>query len=114
MGRRKKAVKKVFKKKAYTVGKVFKCLFCNHDKSVTCALDTRTMTGQLECKVCDATFETKIHTLTDPIDVFTEWLDRTTEAQLKSTTAGVDPTLNEENNSYSPLENNNELFDEED
>lgn len=85
MGRRKKAVKKVVKKKKYAVDRVFKCLFCNQDQSVTYAKDMKSMTGQLLCTSCGAQFETKIHSLTDPVDVFTEWLDETTEAQARST-----------------------------
>lgn len=83
MGRRKKAAKKVVKKKRPIVSKVFKCLFCNQDKSVGCTLDTKSMTGQLTCNVCDAKYQTRIHALTEPIDVFTEWLDETADAQNK-------------------------------
>ena len=84
MGRRKKAVKKVSRRIKYTVAKVFKCLFCNHDKSVTCQLDTKSMAGYLSCSVCDAKFQAQINSLTEPIDIFTEWLDETTEVQAKA------------------------------
>ena len=84
MGRRKKAVKKVVKKKRPVVAKIFKCLFCNNDKSVICQLDTKSMTGQLECGICHARYQTTINKLTEPIDVFTEWLDAATEAQEKA------------------------------
>lgn len=84
MGRRKKAAKKAVKKKRPTVAKVFKCLFCNHDKSVTCNLDIKTKVGELSCSVCDATYKTHIHDLSEPIDVFTEWLDETADAQAKA------------------------------
>jgi len=43
------------------------------------------MTGQLLCSVCDAKYQTRIHSLTEPIDVFTEWLDETADAQAKLT-----------------------------
>lgn len=81
MGRRKKAAKKVVKKKRPTVARVFKCLFCNNDKSVQCTINQKTATGKLHCTLCDADFETRIHSLTDPIDIFTEWLDEATEQQ---------------------------------
>ncbi|RYG66137.1 hypothetical protein EON64_10440 [archaeon] len=84
MGRRKKAAKKVVKKKRPTVAKIFKCLFCNHNKSVSCQLDFKTSDGTLSCSVCDAIYKTKIHDLTQPIDVFTEWLDETAEAQANA------------------------------
>lgn len=84
MGRRKKAVKKVVKKKRPTVAKVFKCLFCNHDKAVQCSLDHKTMTGMLQCSVCNARYNTNINKLTEPIDIFTEWLDEAANAQMKA------------------------------
>jgi transcription elongation factor Elf1 len=72
------------KKKKQVVAKTFKCLFCNHEDSVGCSLDHKSMTGELSCRVCDAKFQTSISTLTDPIDVFSEWLDETAEKQLET------------------------------
>jgi transcription elongation factor Elf1 len=84
MGRRKKAVKKVVKRVRPTVAKVFKCLFCNHDKSVACSLDMKSMTGTLECAICHAKYQTSINKLTEPIDIFTEWLDEAAAIQAKA------------------------------
>ncbi len=84
MGRRKKAVKKVVKKARPVVAKIFKCLFCNTEKSVICQLDMKSMTGSLECTVCHAKYQTSIHKLTEPIDVFTEWLDEAADAQARA------------------------------
>ena len=83
MGRRKKAAKKVVKKKAASVPKVFKCIFCNHEESVECKLDFKVMIGDLKCRICGESFQTTIHSLTDPIDIFSEWLDETQEKQLR-------------------------------
>lgn len=83
MGRRKKAVKKVVKKKKFALSKVFKCIFCNHDQSVQCKMDSRSMIGELNCSICDAKFQTQINTLSEPIDVFTEWLDETSNLQAE-------------------------------
>lgn len=83
MGRRKKAVKKAVKKKGLGVPKVFKCISCNHDESVECKLDFRAMLGDLNCRVCGESYQTTINSLTDPIDVFSEWLDETQEQQLR-------------------------------
>lgn len=63
------------------VATVFKCLFCNHEASVVCKLNLNSMIGELVCRICDAKFETQINTLTDPIDVFSEWLDEANELQ---------------------------------
>jgi transcription elongation factor Elf1 len=64
MGKRRRAAKKVVKKVRQVVATVFKCPFCNHVKAVTCKLDTRSMTGALECTVCGVKWETAIHSLT--------------------------------------------------
>jgi transcription elongation factor Elf1 len=37
------------------------------------------MTGELFCRICDAKFQTSINSLTEPIDVFSEWLDEAEE-----------------------------------
>ena len=81
MGRRKKAAKKIVQKKKHVVPTSFKCLFCNSEGSVTCKLNFTTMVGQLKCRICDTSFETQINSLTDPIDVFSEWLDEAEELQ---------------------------------
>ena len=81
MGRRKKAQKVVKKKVKVEVATVFKCLFCNHEKAVSCKLNLNSMIGELVCRICDAKFETQINTLTDPIDVFSEWIDEANELQ---------------------------------
>lgn len=83
MGRRKAAAKKVVKRIKYVVARTFKCLFCNHEGAVTCSMDLKSMTGYLKCSVCDAKYQTQINTLSQPIDIFTEWLDETTDVQAK-------------------------------
>jgi len=88
MGRRKKAAKKIVQKKKYVVATVFKCIFCNHDGSVQCKLNYNTLVGELSCRVCDAHFEMRIHTLSDPIDIFSEWLDKTQEKQDQTAKSG--------------------------
>jgi transcription elongation factor Elf1 len=85
MGKRRRAAKTVVKKVRPTVAKVFKCLFCNHDGAVQCKIDIRTMSGTLECNVCGAKYQTQTHALTEPIDVYTEWLDVTAERQAEET-----------------------------
>ena len=51
------------------------------EDAVTCQLDQKNMTGELTCRGCESNFQTTISTLTEPIDVFSEWLDETTEKQ---------------------------------
>jgi transcription elongation factor Elf1 len=90
MGRRKKAAKKVVKKKRALVSKVFKCLFCSHEKSIVSKIDLKNRTGELECIVCGAKFQSKVNTLTEPIDLYHEWLDKAREKQAEENrSAGV-------------------------
>lgn len=116
MGRRKKAVKKVVKRKKYAVAKVFKCLFCNHDKSVACKMDTHSMTGELQCSICDAKYQTQINSLSEPIDIFTEWLDETSNLQEEITKKQIvqQSSLNENNDSEDDLPEVENYADEED
>ncbi|KAJ1414897.1 transcription elongation factor Elf1 like-domain-containing protein [Ochromonadaceae sp. CCMP2298] len=75
MGKRRRAAKKVVKKVKQVVAKVFKCPFCNHEKAVQCKLDRRSDTAALDCTVCGVAWETSINKLSEPIDVYTDWLD---------------------------------------
>jgi len=80
MGRRAK------KQKVNTAAKVvvatrFKCPFCNHEDSVECKMENSKGKGTLSCRICDAGYEMPIHYLSEPIDVFYEWLDACEKAQ---------------------------------
>lgn len=90
MGRRKKAAKKVVKKRRPTLSKTFKCFFCSSDKSVECKIDLRkSRTGTMQCSVCHAKFERPAHELTQPIDLYHQWLDETAAAQEKESSRYV-------------------------
>ncbi|CAM9706937.1 unnamed protein product [Ectocarpus sp. 4 AP-2014] len=75
MGRRKKSTKKIVVKKNTTLDKVFKCPFCNHDKVVECTMNKKEKTARLLCRMCDVNYEMTINYLTEPIDVYTDWID---------------------------------------
>mmetsp|Transcript_7214 Transcript_7214/g.7570 ORF Transcript_7214/g.7570 Transcript_7214/m.7570 type:complete len:86 (+) Transcript_7214:26-283(+) len=82
MGRRKKAQKKTIKKKRPTVPTSFKCCMCNHDDAVECDLDMKNKVGNLNCRICGANFQAEITYLTEPIDLFCEWIDQAEAAQV--------------------------------
>eukprot|EP00620_Florenciella_sp_RCC1587_P012708 CAMPEP_0182564930 /NCGR_PEP_ID=MMETSP1324-20130603/6770_1 /TAXON_ID=236786 /ORGANISM="Florenciella sp., Strain RCC1587" /LENGTH=93 /DNA_ID=CAMNT_0024778491 /DNA_START=37 /DNA_END=315 /DNA_ORIENTATION=- len=86
MGRRKTAMKKL-KKKRPTVAQTFKCLFCNHEDAVECELNHREKIGKLKCRICGADWETRIHYLSEAVDVFSEWID-STEAENEGIEGG--------------------------
>ncbi|KAK8199590.1 transcription elongation factor 1, partial [Phyllosticta capitalensis] len=54
---------------------VFQCLFCNHEKSVTIQMDKKGNIGNLQCKVCGVNFQQPITSISQPIDVYYEWVD---------------------------------------
>lgn len=85
MGGKRKSKKKVTGKVKDTVPKIFKCPFCAHDGSVEAKLDRKAETGVVSCRVCGESFQSRITTLDDPVDVYTAWID----ALEDSKTAGA-------------------------
>ncbi|KAF8609901.1 Elf1-domain-containing protein [Ceratobasidium sp. AG-I] len=83
MGKRKSSKKPASRIKP-TLDITFNCLFCHHEKSVTCKIDKREGLGYLTCKICAQTFQTKIHHLSEPIDVYSSWIDACDEAQAST------------------------------
>ncbi|TYZ58704.1 hypothetical protein PybrP1_003199 [[Pythium] brassicae (nom. inval.)] len=75
MGRRAKSTKKIQTRKKQVVSTVFKCPFCSHDEAVECKMDRDHNIGHLSCRVCTESFQTPIHYLSAPIDVYTDWID---------------------------------------
>ena len=77
----------------------FTCLFCHHDKSVTVRMDRKEGIAQLFCKVCDQRYQSKVNRmstccpaglasrhhsspdLTEPIDIYSEWIDAADAAE---------------------------------
>ncbi|GMH69831.1 hypothetical protein TrST_g4701 [Triparma strigata] len=88
-GRRAKK-QKVQTKARPKVATKFKCPFCNHTDSVECKLNNRSGTGSLSCRVCSAGFEMPVHYLTEPIDIFYEWLDACEREERKRREGNVD------------------------
>lgn len=74
MGKRKTATKPQ-KKIKVKLDVTFRCLFCNHEKSVICTLDKKNSVGDLHCKICGQSFQTAINSLSQPIDIYSDWID---------------------------------------
>lgn len=74
MGKRKSSAKPQ-KKIKQVLDTTFTCLFCNHERSVICTLDKKNSLGELNCKICGQTFQTSIHSLSQPVDVYSDWID---------------------------------------
>mmetsp|Transcript_26945 Transcript_26945/g.32707 ORF Transcript_26945/g.32707 Transcript_26945/m.32707 type:complete len:85 (-) Transcript_26945:536-790(-) len=53
----------------------FDCPFCNHESSITCRLDRVADVGEVSCRICGEKFQTTIDNLSEPVDVYSEWID---------------------------------------
>ncbi|KAL6755445.1 transcription elongation factor 1 [Haematococcus lacustris] len=80
MGKRKSSAKPPAKAKGPKLDTVFPCPFCNSNKSVHCELDHEKQLAKIACTKCPAKFDARITHLTEPIDVYHDWLDKCEEA----------------------------------
>ncbi|CAI5946252.1 unnamed protein product [Closterium sp. NIES-64] len=74
MGKRKSAAKPEARR-VQKVPTTFNCPFCNHEASVECKLDRNAGIGTVSCRVCSEQYQTTIDNLSEPIDLFSEWID---------------------------------------
>ncbi|UCS19939.1 uncharacterized protein HLK63_E05951 [Nakaseomyces glabratus] len=79
MGKRKKSSRGPVKRVVQKLDTSFNCLFCNHEKSVSCTLDKKNSIGHLSCKICGQSFQTRINSLSQPVDVYSDWFDAVEE-----------------------------------
>lgn len=98
MGKRKSSAKPV-KKIKQKLDITFRCLFCNHEKSVICVLDKRNSVGDLHCKICGQNFQTAINSLSQPVDIYSDWIDACEDLAEEADAAGEN--LGNEEDDYS-------------
>ncbi|XP_072239528.1 transcription elongation factor 1 homolog [Leuresthes tenuis] len=76
MGRRKSKRKPPPKKKMTgDLDSQFTCPFCNHEKSCDVKMERSRNTGIISCTVCLEEFQTPITYLSEPVDVYSDWID---------------------------------------
>ncbi|WFD33244.1 hypothetical protein MCUN1_000057 [Malassezia cuniculi] len=77
MGKRKKSTRQpgAGRTKIPPLDTVFTCLFCHHERAVSCKIDDRARIGYLSCKICGQKFSADTDSLTQPIDVYSQWID---------------------------------------
>ncbi|CAO2642889.1 Transcription elongation factor 1 homolog [Lemmus lemmus] len=76
MGRRKCKRKPLPKRKmTSTLDTQFSCPFCNHEKSCDVKMDRARKTGIISCTKCLEEFRTCITNLSEPVDVYSDWID---------------------------------------
>lgn len=74
MGKRKSS-KPPPKKQKPKLATQFACPFCNTDNSVSCQFDRARDIGTVSCNACQSSYTTKITKLSEPIDVYSDWID---------------------------------------
>ncbi|KAG9290025.1 hypothetical protein G9A89_010331 [Geosiphon pyriformis] len=80
MGKRKTKRKPMAKKKE-SLDVQFNCMFCNHERSVEVKMDKEHKVGNLKCRICGVQFQANINQLSDPVDVYSEWVDAVESVQ---------------------------------
>lgn len=71
--RKAKRVKKKFV--PLRADKKFSCLECHREQMVECRLDYQRDKGRARCGACECVFVCDINKLSQPIDVYSEWVD---------------------------------------
>merc|ERR1712154_13072 len=54
---------------------MFDCPFCNHEKGCEVKMEKTKNTGRIQCTVCNEDFQAAINFLSEPLDVYNEWID---------------------------------------
>ncbi|KAL3631445.1 hypothetical protein CASFOL_024429 [Castilleja foliolosa] len=75
MGKRKSRAKPPPKKRMDKLDTVFTCPFCNHGSSVECKIEMKESYGEVKCGICQEMYSTTVTALTEPIDIYSEWID---------------------------------------
>ncbi|CAG2101809.1 unnamed protein product [Medioppia subpectinata] len=76
MAKRKSKRKPVTTRKAIQpLDTLFNCPFCNHEKSCEVKMDRTRNSGRISCRICLEDFQSTINYLSEPIDVYSEWID---------------------------------------
>eukprot|EP01069_Polyplicarium_translucidae_P007373 Polyplicarium_translucidae@DN3099_c0_g3_i3.p2 len=57
----------------------FDCPFCGHCRCVDAKLEKKRALGTLACRICSASYSMRVSPLTEPIDLFSDWIDRCEE-----------------------------------
>eukprot|EP00802_Teleaulax_amphioxeia_P023100 Tamp_23633.p2 GENE.Tamp_23633~~Tamp_23633.p2 ORF type:complete len:116 (+),score=32.07 Tamp_23633:80-427(+) len=79
MGKRKSA-KKVAKKARPRVMGSFDCMYCHHTGSIRISINKKAKIGNVRCSQCNVDWSTTTTALSEPIDIFCEWVDAAEEA----------------------------------
>ncbi|TVU12425.1 hypothetical protein EJB05_46069, partial [Eragrostis curvula] len=96
MGKRKSRTSKLLAqpRKVAKLDTAFSCPFCNHAGSVECSIDHKHGIAEASCFVCKEFYATTAHALTEPVDVYSDWIDACEKANEGVRAAGfLTPTM---------------------
>ncbi|XP_017086247.1 transcription elongation factor 1 homolog [Drosophila eugracilis] len=54
---------------------LFDCPFCNHKQACEVKIDRIKNLGRVSCTVCQEMYQTSANYLTEPIDIYNDWID---------------------------------------
>mmetsp|Transcript_9076 Transcript_9076/g.23483 ORF Transcript_9076/g.23483 Transcript_9076/m.23483 type:complete len:149 (-) Transcript_9076:59-505(-) len=74
-GKRKSSAKPPPKKARPKLALLFDCPFCGHEKTCDVKIDRDRSFGMIKCSICGAKHSTNTHKLTQPVDVYAQWID---------------------------------------
>jgi transcription elongation factor Elf1 len=74
-GKRKSSAKPPPKKAKPKLALSFDCPFCGHEKTCDVKIDKDRSFAEIKCNICAASYTTNTHKLTQPVDVYAEWID---------------------------------------
>ncbi|KXJ08361.1 transcription elongation factor 1 homolog [Exaiptasia diaphana] len=80
MGRRRSKRKPEPKKRREPLDVQFNCPFCNHEKSCEVKIDRIKNMGYISCRVCLESFQSVVNYLSEPVDVYSDWIDACEQA----------------------------------
>ncbi|KAM0705039.1 hypothetical protein Q7P35_007826 [Cladosporium inversicolor] len=75
MGKRKSSSKPQGPKKREGLDTKFKCVFCNSEDSISTKIDKKAGVASLSCKNCVQSYQMSANYLTQPVDVYFDWID---------------------------------------
>ena len=84
MGKRKSA-KQPSKKGEFKLPTEFDCPFCNFPRCVDVTLERKKKLGSINCRVCEHKFTSQINHLSEPADLYCEWIDACEKANEEET-----------------------------
>jgi transcription elongation factor Elf1 len=75
MARKKTKAIKIKRLAKPKLDRTFSCPFCSQERAVDCKIDKSRLSGSARCRQCGAGYQTVVNSLTDPIDIYAEWID---------------------------------------